>query len=245
MPFPDEPAGSSVISRPGARTVDTSALPDDPFGSVNYGGDPFADVGTNDDPFSTASTSVIRPLPGTAVTAPRRSGMNPVVIVLLVVAVLGAVACIACVAIAASGTAIFGSQFGQAVQEMMLTVTALPELSTLQANQSLPGNVNNRGSLSYGQELQQTVDTFTDDSWTFTGRSGDQVTIEVNATDGDLDPQLVLYDPARKQIAENDDLSNSNHNSRLTITLPRTGTYTIIVSAFGSGGDYTLRLTQQ
>ena len=239
LPFPDEPpaAPGSVISRPGARTVDTSAAQNDPFGSVSYGGDPFADVRSDSDPFADAGSSVIRPLFGAASTAPRRSGANPVLVIVIIFGVIGAVACIACVALS--------TQLGQVFEGVVLTVTAMPEFSTLAASQSLPDDLNHRGSLGYGQQAQRTVDTFTDDGWTFSGRSGDRVTIEADAADGDLDPQLTLFDSSGKRVAENDDLSGSNNNARITITLPRTGTYTIVVSAFGSGGSYILRLTRQ
>ncbi len=43
-------------------------------------------------------------------------------------------------------------------------------------------------------------------------------------------------------IAENDDINllQGNTNSRISITLPVSGKYTIIVSAFGNGGDYEI-----
>ncbi len=251
IPFPDEPDGiptkgtsGSIISRPGARTVNSA--PSDPFGSVTYGDDPFADVGA------------LRPARKGAdpLAPPRRSGPNPVVIVLLL-AVFG---CVACTAIGLIGG---GGRLLQMGQQFLLTVTANPDfqdfatvaassgtLAAFSANsgsgQALPTGLTNRGSLSYGQVLSNTVAGTKDDSWTFTGKAGDQVTIEADASNESLDPQLALYDTSRRQIAQNDDIDfGTNKNARLIVTLPETGTYTIVVSAFGSGGAYTLHLSRQ
>lgn len=107
--------------------------------------------------------------------------------------------------------------------------------------QNLPTNTNKRGAVQLGETVTGTVDTFVDDSWTFSGTAGTTITIVLNATDGTLDPQLELYNPGGIMIAENDDTDGSNNrNSRIQITLPETGLYTIIVSAFGTGGTYEL-----
>ncbi len=261
IPFPDEPVemppkltSDTVISRPGARTVNTTASTD-PFGNVNYGGDPFADVGA-----LRPSRNAPDPL-----APPTRRGANPVVVALLV----ALFACIACTVIGIIG---LGPQINagiQQVQQVMLTVTANPDFATgiaqvgtmaaasgtMQAQtgsgqtgngQALPSGLNDRGSLTYGQALQSTVDTFKDDSWTFTGTEGDTVTIEADANIDNLDTQIELYDTSRKQIAQNDDIDfGTNKNSRITLKLTKTGTYTIVVSAFGSGGAYTLHLSRQ
>jgi len=64
------------------------------------------------------------------------------------------------------------------------------------------------------------------------------------AVDPKLDPHLYLYDPSGKLIAENDDIDGGkNRNSRIEITLPSTGQYTIRISAFADGGAYKLTVT--
>lgn len=108
---------------------------------------------------------------------------------------------------------------------------------------SLPTDLEKRGSVNSGQTVNGTVDTFTDDSWTFSGEAGQTVVIELNAVDNAFDPQLTLYDPNGAWIAENDDIDgSSNRNSRIEVTLPTNGRYTIRVGAFGDGGNYTLTL---
>jgi hypothetical protein len=108
---------------------------------------------------------------------------------------------------------------------------------------SLPTDLQKRGAVSSGETVNGTVDTFVDDSWTFNGEAGQTVVIELNAVDNAFDPQLSLYDPNGAWIAENDDLDgSSNRNSRIEMTLPTNGRYTIRVGAFGDGGDYTLSL---
>lgn len=97
-----------------------------------------------------------------------------------------------------------------------------------------------RGEIAIGQMANSRVGTSTDDAWTLRGEAGYQLTIEVNATDGRLDPQVYLYDSNGNLLDENDDIGNGNYNSRLIYRLPYSGTYTIVVSAFGMGGDYQL-----
>jgi len=101
-----------------------------------------------------------------------------------------------------------------------------------------------QGNVQNGQVIQNTVDTFRDDGWTYNGNASERVSIEVDAVDPKLDPHLYLYDPSGKLIAENDDIDGGkNRNSRIEITLPSAGQYTIRISAFADGGAYKLTVT--
>ncbi|MBD2580657.1 PPC domain-containing protein [Oscillatoria sp. FACHB-1406] len=74
----------------------------------------------------------------------------------------------------------------------------------------------------------------------FQGRAGQSVTISVDSTD--FDTYVLIADDNGKVLEENDDLSEDNSNSRLTLTLPRDGTYHIIVNGYESKdrGRYNL-----
>ncbi|MCL4877368.1 MAG: pre-peptidase C-terminal domain-containing protein [Anaerolineae bacterium] len=102
------------------------------------------------------------------------------------------------------------------------------------------------------------VNTITDEQYllfyTFNGKSGDTVTIEVNTQSGDLDAVLYLYaytssgDPI--EIARNDDDPRGNTFDPLiqNQVLPRTGSYLIAVGRFPdstSTGNFTMSLTIQ
>lgn len=78
------------------------------------------------------------------------------------------------------------------------------------------------------------------DQYTFSSRSGQQVTIYLES--GDFDPYLILLDPQGRRISENDDISTDNRNSRLVVTLPATGTYTVVANSYESGknGQYKI-----
>lgn len=80
------------------------------------------------------------------------------------------------------------------------------------------------------------------DRHTFSGVSGQQITIYLQSSD--FDPYLILLDPQGQRISENDDISRSNRNSRLVITLPSTGLYTIIANSYepGKSGTYSLEV---
>lgn len=102
-------------------------------------------------------------------------------------------------------------------------------------------DLNLKGCISRSQPIYDTVDSYVDDAWVFHGEAGAAVTIALTATTLDLDPELALYDPWGRRIAANDDIDwLFNLNARLAVTLPSTGAYTIVVSAYGYGGPYEL-----
>jgi hypothetical protein len=70
-------------------------------------------------------------------------------------------------------------------------------------------------------------------------KAGEAIIIELSSSE--FDAYLVLMDPKFKGIAKNDD-GGKGSNAKITITLPTTGTYTVIVKAFEKGqqGSYTL-----
>jgi len=89
------------------------------------------------------------------------------------------------------------------------------------------------------------------DLYTFTGRAGQRVKIEMTATSA-LDTYLYLFGPGGTIVAENDDLVlGQNTNSRIPqqqsdfFTLPATGIYTIEATSFGNNddGNYSISLT--
>lgn len=69
---------------------------------------------------------------------------------------------------------------------------------------------------------------------TFEGRAGQSVTINLESQD--FDTYLALVGPDEKVVEENDDISQSNSNSQLSVTLRRSGTYTVIVNAYDRRG---------
>lgn len=80
------------------------------------------------------------------------------------------------------------------------------------------------------------------DIYTFEGRSAQSVTITVESSD--FDPYLLLADSEGNVLGENDDLSEENTNSSLEVTLPRDGTYNVIVNGYEAKdrGNYTLTI---
>ncbi len=77
-------------------------------------------------------------------------------------------------------------------------------------------------------------------AYTFRGQAGQVVTIELESAD--FDPYLFLLAPDGTQIAENDDISPENTNAALTVALPVTGDYRVIVNSYdaNSRGRYRL-----
>ncbi|NES18619.1 MAG: serine protease, partial [Symploca sp. SIO3E6] len=71
-------------------------------------------------------------------------------------------------------------------------------------------------------------------AYSFEGRAGQSVIIDLASPD--FDPFLAVLDPDGRIIAQNDDISQTDNNSQLTLTLARTGVYQVIVNAFDSDG---------
>ncbi|MGJ3251897.1 MAG: PPC domain-containing protein [Elainellaceae cyanobacterium] len=82
------------------------------------------------------------------------------------------------------------------------------------------------------------------DEYSFEGRAGQQITISLESSD--FDTYLILLGPNNEVLAQNDDVSATNLNSSLTVTLPSNGTYRVIANSYSSGdrGRYTLIATE-
>ena len=72
------------------------------------------------------------------------------------------------------------------------------------------------------------VDNSFFDIYTFEGRSGQEVTIEMNSNQ--IDSYLILLDPTGKELAQDDD-GGENRNAKIQATLPENGTYTILANS--------------
>lgn len=78
--------------------------------------------------------------------------------------------------------------------------------------------------------------------YAFEGKANQEITIEM--TSSQIDSHLYLLLPGKeKLVAENDDISPNNFNSRLTVTLPENGIYYVLANTFetGESGSYNLR----
>lgn len=100
--------------------------------------------------------------------------------------------------------------------------------------------VETRGTLSATDAILEDGSRY--DQYRFLGTRGQQVIIYLESQD--FDPYLILLDPQGRRIYENDDISRSDRNSRLTVTLPSTGTYTAVANSYEAGinGRYLIRI---
>jgi serine protease Do len=83
--------------------------------------------------------------------------------------------------------------------------------------------------------------------YTFKGRAGEKVAIEMDSEQIDPSLRLILLTKPEKPtlLEQNDDISPTNFNAQLSATLPEDGTYLIMAHTFepGESGDYTLKIT--
>lgn len=81
------------------------------------------------------------------------------------------------------------------------------------------------------------------DAYRFEGREGQRIRIDM--TSSDFDTYLELFDENRVSLDQDDDGGPEGTDSRLTFTLPATGSYLIEARAFSEAtGDYSLSITE-
>lgn len=105
--------------------------------------------------------------------------------------------------------------------------------------------------LVYGGQVIGTIsDETVQETFAFAGRAGDEITISMTRTNGDLDALLTLRDSDGKQLVVNDDgFGAGSDDARLAdFILPADGIYVIEASRFERGdgetsGDYILQLS--
>lgn len=69
--------------------------------------------------------------------------------------------------------------------------------------------------------------------YAFNSTPGMVVHIAMLATDGDLDPFLVVLDPKGREVARNDDLDDTSHDATVVpLTLSEAGTYVIVATRY-------------
>lgn len=81
------------------------------------------------------------------------------------------------------------------------------------------------------------------DAWRFEGREGQRIRIDM--TSDEFDTYLELFDENRVTLDEDDDGGPEGANSRITFTLPRTGSYIVEARAFAEDmGAYSLSIEE-
>ncbi len=73
------------------------------------------------------------------------------------------------------------------------------------------------------------------------GRADQTVTIRLESDD--FDTYLILINPMGEILEYNNDISSSNTNSELTVTLPASGFYRIVANTFEVGGQGQYQIT--
>lgn len=83
------------------------------------------------------------------------------------------------------------------------------------------------------------------DVYAFEGSTGQLVSITLDSSD--FDTLVLLLGPDGEVIDGNDDINQDNLNSRLDLTLPQNGTYSVVVTSveFEGQGNYQLTVLPQ
>lgn len=117
---------------------------------------------------------------------------------------------------------------------------SVPETSAEESG----GHVNVQGAILCSQTVSGQIGENEEHHWTFSGSSGDVVTIAMDETDGNLDTYLHLLDPSSAELITDDDGGDDLNSLIANYSLPSSGTYTIIARGYAHrAGSYELTLT--
>lgn len=112
--------------------------------------------------------------------------------------------------------------------------------ATAPAGTSLAVGAAQSGRLQQGDQTLPSGEFL--DRFTFAGRRGQVMTVEM--TSSEVDPYLIVTAPGGGQ-QENDDATTSDRNARVTWVLPEDGSYSVTATTYrpGESGSYQVRLT--
>lgn len=227
-----------------------SSSPTDPFGEPAYKEKPKNDYYTSS-----------APAPNYTIIPPRK-GTHPCVMILAFIGALTLLGCAICAGLFFS----FADAVGPAMENAMGTLQADPDLErffeslstpgafsfdasgsfgTGDIPSSLPTSADTQGTLEYGQSDEGRISRGDQHVYTFRGNAGDRVTIDLEAVGigTSFDPEVGLFNPDKERIAANDDASGLD--SRVTISLPDDGIYSILVIGHNnSTGTYRVTVAE-
>ncbi|MGB3533095.1 MAG: pre-peptidase C-terminal domain-containing protein [Microcoleaceae cyanobacterium] len=95
------------------------------------------------------------------------------------------------------------------------------------------------GELVDGDQVLESDNSLYDE-YTFDGEEGQSITVTLDSSD--FDTYLAVFTPDDKLLEEHDDVSQTNSNSAITVTLPTTGIYRVIVNSYDAKGRGTYNL---
>jgi len=100
--------------------------------------------------------------------------------------------------------------------------------------------------IAYGESVTGTIDaSMPVGFFNFSGTVGDLITVRAIGLSGELDPNVGLLSPTQAQLAANDNdfFSPGSSDARISLRLPETGTYSLIVGGSNATtGDFLLRV---
>lgn len=129
----------------------------------------------------------------------------------------------------------------------LLILLIISLFSSLAITQATPPHQSGE-RLNFGEAVTGTIDDNNfRQSYNFSGRQGQVITLTMNSQSGDLDPYLILTSATGEFLQSNDDNGTSHDAAIQSYRLPATGEFTVIATRFGhahgsTSGDYELNL---
>ncbi len=177
---------------------------------------------------------------------PQQRRGNPILYIILGVVIALMCLCVGCIAI--FGGSIFAVSQNPTFQAGFATGKAAvgTGMAMGAAPTALPSDATSKGILSANQQQSGSLTGFTQDVWTYNGKSGEAITINVTAQDSHQAVVAGLYGANGKLLIGTTLVSSIQPTQTLQFTLPADGTYSILVGALGGtagvNGNYTIKV---
>ena len=167
---------------------------------------------------------------------PAKKGTNPVLIILAIIGVVALLICGVCFVITTQGM----NMFGQVMATVVSGITSMP--GSFPQDLSGISNVQSNPKINIGDTVTGQLNSIGSvEGYTFSGETGQNITITVSTQDKDFLPEVGLYDPSGTLVDSNSVFSaGNNQDATVTARLPTSGTYTIVVRGFFSQGKFML-----
>jgi hypothetical protein len=187
-------------------------------------------------PSSSSGTPIIPPYMPPALPPKQNKGPNKLLYILIGLILAVFCMCGTCVV----GLAVVG---GSIASNPTFQAVLSTGMSMIQAPDRLPANIKKHGSISANETENATATIGVMDTWIYSGKSGEHLTIAAQSNSKSFIPFLGIYDSQGKLLGRSE-TNSTERTETLAITLPSSGTYTILVGGFGSTfGTYTLTVS--
>ena len=191
------------------------------------------DLFSSPPPSGPASGSPYTPPP----PQPQQKRGNAILYIILGMVIAFMCICVGCIAI--TGGSFLAVANNPTVKAALATgqVAFGTGIASGMAPDTLPSGTTDKGAITANQQQSGVLSNLEQDVWKYTGKKGEQITVNVTAQDSHQLIVLGLYDSSSELLVGNRVINSGQPTQTISFALPTDGTYSILVLAFGGTGN--------